>query len=321
MNYRRLGLSGLKVAAICLGTMQFGWTATEEAANGVLDTYLDAGGNFVDTADVYSRWVDGNPGGVAEEILGRWIKRRGVRDRVVLATKVFGTMGPGPNHVGLSRKHIFDAVEGSLRRLQTDFIDLYQTHRDDRDTPLDETLEALDRLVQRGNVRYIGASNYDAWRLMRALSVSSSHRYARFITLQPPYSLADRAFEGELQPLCIEEGIGVIPYSPLGAGFLTGKYRPDAGPPESGRAAGVQDRFFNARGWKTLAAVEAVADAHDCRPAQVAIAWLLQRPSVVAPIVGANSPEQLRDILGADEIELSSDEIRALDEASQQSTE
>lgn len=316
MNYRRLGHSGLRVAPICLGTMQFGWTTDEAAANEVLDAYVEAGGNFIDTADVYSRWAEGNSGGVAEEIIGRWLKKRGRRDQIVLATKVFGTMGPGPNDVGLSRKHIFDAVEASLRRLGVDYIDLYQTHRDDRDTPLGETIEALDRLIERGWVRYIGASNYTSWRLMKALSVSRGHNLAAYVSLQPPYSIADRRFEAELEPLCVEEGVGVIPYSPLAAGFLTGKYHRDAPVPRSDRAGGVQEQFFNDRGWRTLDAVEAVAGDKRATPAQIAVAWLLQRPAIVSPIIGANSRQQLEAILGAQEITLTPEEVEKLDSAS-----
>jgi aryl-alcohol dehydrogenase-like predicted oxidoreductase len=317
MNYRPLGRCGLKVATICLGTMQFGWTASEDDSRAVLDAYAEAGGNFIDTADVYSRWAEGNPGGVAEQIIGRWLKDRGNRDQMVIATKVRGTMGPGPNDVGLSRKHILDACEASLRRLQIDYIDLYQAHSDDPEVPLEETMEAFDNLVQRGLVRYIGASNYTAWRLMKALCISETNGFARFVSLQPYYNLVDRAdFERELQPLCIEEGIGVIPYSPLAAGFLTGKYRPNQPPPPSARANTVQQRFMNERGWRILAAVEQVAQRHNATPTQIALAWILQRPAIVSPIIGANSPEQLHDILGALSVTLSEDDVRTLDEVS-----
>lgn len=296
--------------------MQFGWTTDESQANEVLDAYVESGGNFIDTADVYSRWAEGNPGGISEEIIGRWLKRRGDRDQLILATKVRGTTGPGPNDVGLSRRHIMDAVAGSLRRLQLEYIDLYQAHSDDADTPLDETLEAFDRLVDDGLVRYVGASNYVAWRLMKALCISRTNGLASYISLQPPYSLANRDFERDLQLLCIEEGIGVIPYSPLAGGFLTGKYKQGGALPHSGRAEGVQQRYFNDRGWRTLEAVEEVANLHGTSTARIALAWLLQRKAVVAPIIGANSPEQLKGLLGADEIELSQKEIDRLDEVS-----
>jgi len=316
VRYRNLGRSGVKVASICLGTMQFGWTATEEQAQEVLDAYVEAGGNFIDTADVYSRWAENNPGGVSEDIIGRWMKDRGVREQIVLATKVRGTMGPGPNDVGLSRRHIMDAVQASLRRLQVDYIDLYQAHSDDPEVHLEETLEAFDRLVRRGDVRYVGASNYPAWRLMKALCISRERGLAAYVSLQPPYSLANREFDKELLPLCVEEGVGVIPYSPLAAGFLTGKYRRDEPVPDSARAGGIQERYFNERGWRTVDAVAAIAGELGVTMAQVALAWLLQRPSVVSPIIGANSVEQLRDLLGADDVPLSAEQVQRLDEAS-----
>lgn len=317
MDYRRLGSTGLKVSPICMGTMQFGWTSTEEEARPVLDAFAEAGGNFVDTADVYSRWAEGNPGGVAEEIIGRWMKDRGNRHDVVIATKVRGTMGPGPNDVGLSRKHILDAVEASLRRLQVDYIDLYQAHSDDPEVPLEETIEAFDNLVQRGLVRYVGASNYSAWRLMKTLCMSATNGFSAYVSLQPYYNLADREpFERELEPLCLEEGLGVIPYSPLAAGFLTGKYQREEPLPESGRASSVQQRFFNNRGWRVLECVQEVAQRHAATPTQVALAWLLQRPSITSPIIGANSPDQLKDILGCLDVGLSDEDVTALDEAS-----
>ncbi len=227
MEYRRLGRTGLKVSTICLGTMQFGWSADEDASFAVMDRAVEQGINFLDTADVYSRWVEGNPGGVSEEIIGRWMQEREVRrDQIVLATKVRGTMGEGPNDQGLSRGHILDGVEASLNRLQTDYIDLYQVHWPDEETPLDETLQALTDLVRAGMVRYIGCSNYPAWLLAKSLWVSDVRNLSRYDSLQPHYSLVHRAeFERELQPLCLDQGIGVIPYSPLAGGFLTGKYR------------------------------------------------------------------------------------------------
>lgn len=317
MEYRNLGRTGLKVSELCMGTMQFGWTATEEDAFAVLDAFLESGGNFLDTADVYTRWVEGNPGGVAEEIIGRWMQSRGNRQQIVLATKVRGQMGPGPNDVGLSRKHIFDAVEASLRRLQTDYIDLYQSHSDDQDVPLDETMEAFDNLVQRGLVRYIGASNYAAWRLMKALCVSEVNGYTRYDSLQPVYNLARRAvFEAELGPLCLEEGLGVIPYSPLAGGFLTGKYRRGQPLPESGRAETVRTRYMNENGFALLDAIDAVAGRHDATPAQVSLAWLLARPSISAPITSANTPQQWAELVKATEVALTPEDIEQLDAAS-----
>lgn len=316
MQYRKLGRTGLKVAPLCLGTMQFGWSCDEQTSFEIMDAYVEAGGNFLDTADVYSRWVEGNPGGVSEQIIGRWMKARGNRDGIVLATKVRGQMGPGPNDMGLSRRHVIAAVEASLRRLQTDYIDLYQAHADDQETPLDETLGAFDDLVRQGKVRYIGASNYDAWRLTRALWESERHGYARYDSLQPHYSLAHRAeFERELEPLCLEQGIGVIPYSPLAAGFLSGKYRRDQPLPESARTEDVKRRYLNERGFALLDAVDGVAEARGATTAQVALAWLLARPSITAPIIGATSVQQLRETLGAGDVSLDAEQIAALDAA------
>jgi aryl-alcohol dehydrogenase-like predicted oxidoreductase len=318
MEYRRLGRTGLKVSELCMGTMQFGWTTDEQHAFEVLDAFVESGGNFIDTADVYTRWAEGNPGGVAEEIIGRWMQARGNRQELVIATKVRGTMGPGPNDVGLSRRHILDAVEASLRRLQIDFIDLYQAHSDDAEVPLDETLAAFDTLVQQGKVRYIGASNYRAWRLMKALGSSERNGYARYDSLQPHYNLAARSdYESELEPLCRSEGVGVIPYSPLAGGFLTGKYRRGQDVPQSGRAAQVQMRYFNDdRAFALLDRIDEVAARHEATPSQISLAWLLARPGITSPITSANTAEQWRDLAQAVDIELSPEEIRVLDEAS-----
>lgn len=316
MNYRTLGRTGLKVSALCLGTMQWGWTATESESFAVMDAFCEQGGNFLDTADIYSRWVAGNPGGVSEEIIGRWMKARGNRRQLVLATKVRGRMWDGPNGEGLSRYHIAGAVEDSLRRLGTDAIDLYQIHWDDHETPMEETLRALDDLVRSGKVRYLGCSNIAAWRLMKALGISERLRLARYDCLQPHYSLAHRReFEAELKPLCLSEGIGVIPYSPLAGGFLTGKYRPDAPPPDSARLSGVK-RYLNPRGWGILAAVEQMAAERGATPTQIALAWQLSQPVITAPIIGANSLAQLHDSLAAVALRLSDEEMKRLDEAS-----
>ena len=315
MNYRRLGRTGLKVATICLGTMQWGWTADEQAAAQVMDAYTEAGGNFIDTADIYSSWAKDNPGGVAEQVIGRWMADRGNRDTVVLATKARGRMWPGPNGEGLSRAHIIKACEDSLRRLQTDYLDLYQTHWYDEETPIDETMDALDSLVRAGKVRYIGCSNYPAWRLMHALWASDAGGWARYDSIQPHYNLVHRAeFERELQDLCVEFGIGVIPYSPLAAGFLTGKYRRDS-ETESARAAGVKRRYFNEAGWRALDALQAVAAELNSTPTATALAWLLAQPGVTAPIVGANSVEQLQSSLAGAELALSREQVERLDRA------
>jgi len=318
MEYRKLGRTGLKVSELCMGTMQFGWTADEDLSYKILSESFEQGINFIDTADVYSRWVEGNPGGIAEEIIGRWMKKSGIpRDRLVIATKVRGRMGEGPNAEGLSRVHIFRAVEASLARLQIDCIDLYQTHYPDDSTPIEETLRALDDLVRQGKVRYIGCSNYNAWKLMQALWTSDSHGYARFDSLQPHYSLVHRAeFERELAEVSQTYGIGVIPYSPLAGGFLTGKYRREDPVPESDRASGVKRRYFNDKGWHVLEAAEEVALSRGASISQVALAWQLAKPVITSPIIGPRSLDQLEDNLGAAGLRLSEEEISRLDEAS-----
>ena len=315
MDYRTLGKSGLKVAPICLGTMQFGWTADEQASFRVLDAYAETGGNFIDTADVYSRWVPGNPGGVSEEIIGRWLKQRGKRYEYVVATKVQGRMWEGPNGEGLSRSHIMKAVEDSLRRLGTDYIDLYQTHWPRYDTPMEETLRALDDLVRDGKVRYIGCSNEPAWRLCKSLWISEREHLSHFVSLQPPYSLVNRAnFERENEALCLDQGIGVIPYSPLQGGFLTGKYRRDS-TPDSARIGDVK-RFFTEQNYALIDLLDQLGQKRDATVTQMSLAWLLQRPAITAPIIGANSPEQLNDILGALKVQLTPEEVQQIDAAS-----
>ncbi len=316
MEYRTLGRTGLKVSELCLGTMQFGWTTDETSAFEVMDAYFEAGGNFIDTADVYSRWAPGNPGGVAEEIIGRWMKARGNRRAVVIATKVRGEMWDGPNGQGLSRAHIMLAAEDSLRRLGVETIDLYQSHWFDADTPIEETLRAYDDLVTQGKVRYIGCSNYPAWRLCRALWASDVERLARYDSLQPHYNLVHREeFERELAELCADQGLGVIPYSPLAGGFLTGKYRKDAPLPDSQRVRSAQ-RYMNDRGWAALDALLAVAEARGATPSQVALAWQLTQPVITAPIIGANTVAQLQDALGAAGMRLTPEEMTKLNEAS-----
>ncbi|HEX6383955.1 MAG TPA: aldo/keto reductase [Anaerolineae bacterium] len=318
MEYRRLGRTGLKVSTICLGTMQFGWTADEPTAHDVMNKAVELGCNFLDTADVYSRWVEGNEGGVSEQIIGNWLAKSNVRrEEIIIATKVRGRMGPGPNDQGLSRQHILNAVEASLRRLQTDYIDLYQVHSPDKETPLEETLTALNDLVRSGKVRYIGCSNYPAWLLAKSLWVSDVHNLSRFDSLQPHYNLVHRAeFERELQPLCLDQDIGVIPYSPLAAGFLTGKYRRDEALPESDRARRVKERYFNDRGFAAVEKLEEVARSHNATVAQTAIAWVLANPAVSSAIIGANSIEQLTDTMKGAEIRLGVEEKEALDAVS-----
>jgi len=310
MEYRKLGRTGVKVSELCLGTMQFGWTADEPTSYEVMSAAFEAGINFFDTADVYSRWHPGNPGGVAETLIGNWIKQRGIlRDQLVLATKVRGRMGPGPNDEGLSRRHIMDAVEASLRRLQTDYVDLYQTHAPDDATPIEETLGALSDLVRQGKVRYIGCSNYPAWRLMQALWVSDVRALDRFETLQPHYSLVHREeYERELAEVCRTYQIGVIPYSPLAGGFLTGKYRRDQQTPNSARASGVQ-RYYDDRNWDLLGRIERIASERGKSISAVALGWMLSDPTITSPIIGPRNLEQLDDNLLAVGFRLSPDEI------------
>jgi len=321
MDYPGLGGTGLKVSRLCLGTMQFGWTADEPTAFGVLDAAFESGVTFLDTADVYSRWVEGNPGGVAETILGKWMKQKsGLRDQIVLATKVRGRMGDGPNDEGLSRVHIMRAVEESLGRLQTDVIDLYQLHAPDPSTPIDETLRALDDLVHQGKVRYIGCSNFKAWQLMQALWTSDLHGLTTFSSLQPHYNLLHRGeYEAELQAVCLEYGLGVIPYSPLAGGFLTGKYERGQAPPAGSRGAGssrMAGYMDDDRNWKVLETMGGIAKAHDASLSQVALAWVMRQPGITSPIIGPRSVDQLQDNLAAADLELASNELEALDQVS-----
>jgi len=295
--------------------MQFDWTADEQTSHRILDAYSEAGGNFIDTADVYSRWIEGNPGGVSEEIIGSWLKQRGKRHEYVVATKVQGRMWEGPNGEGLSRVHIIQAVEDSLRRLQTDYIDLYQTHWPRYDVPQEETMRALDDLVHAGKVRYIGCSNEPAWRLCKSLWISDREHLSRFISLQPPYSLVRRAgFERENEALCLDQGIGVIPYSPLQGGFLTGKYRRDT-TPDSVRAGDLK-KYMTEQNYDVIDLLDRLGQERGATVTQMALAWLLQRPAITAPIIGANSVEQLDDILGTLDMQLTPDEVQAIDAAS-----
>lgn len=314
MEYRNLGRTGLKVSALCMGTMQFGWSVDEADTQRILSRTIEAGINFIDTADIYSKWVDGNPGGVAEEYIGHWLKQVKVpRDRLVIATKVRGKLGEGPNDEGLSRVHIMQAVEASLRRMQTDYIDLYQTHWSDSETPVEETLRAMDDLVRQGKVRYVGASNYKAWELMQALWVSDKHNLVRYDSLQPHYNLIERAeFEAELRDVCQTYGLGVIPYSPLAGGFLTGKYRKDKPLPESRRAQGLRHAMTE-KNFALIEKMDEIGKAHNATISQVALAWLLADPVITSPIIGATAPEQLDENLAALDIKLTVEEKQVLD--------
>lgn len=304
MEYRHLGRSGLQVSRICLGTMTFGREADEQTSYQLLDHFVDMGGNFIDTADGYSD-------GLSEEILGRWLKSHGGRQNLIIATKVFTTMGPGPNDGGLSRLHIQQAVEASLRRMQLDVIDLYQIHRWDYGTPVDETLEALNDLVRRGLVRYIGCSNLAAWHLAHYLQASKENHWSRFISIQPIYNALNRSIENELLPLCAEERLGVITYNPLAGGMLTGKYKRGEPLPAGARLEALPQYFQRYYYDEALMVVEHFCQAARERavtPAQLALAWVLAEPRITCPIMGARNMEQFQDTLGGLEIALTPEE-------------
>ncbi|SDV49653.1 aldo/keto reductase [Chitinasiproducens palmae] len=314
MTLRKLGNADLSVSPIAFGGNVFGWTADARQSFNLLDAWCDAGFNFVDTADVYSYWAPGNRGGESEEIIGQWFARGAPRDRIVLATKVGKPMGEGKR--GLSAAYIREAVDASLRRLRTDYIDLYQAHADDPDTPLEETLTAFAELIQAGKVRAIGASNYTGERFAAARAASRQLGVPGYESLQPEYNLVERAhYEQELEPVVTREGVGVISYYSLASGFLSGKYRSQAD--LQGRARGAAaGKYLDARGLRVLAALDAVAKDHDATPAQISLAWLLARPSITAPIVSATSVAQLQELAGAATLHLSSDALARLDAAS-----
>jgi aryl-alcohol dehydrogenase-like predicted oxidoreductase len=314
MEKRKLGNSGIEVAPLALGSNVFGWTIDEETSFKILDGFIEAGFNLVDTADVYSRWKRGNEGGESEAIIGNWLKKTGNRSKVVLATKVGMELADGK---GLAKARIFKCVEDSLRRLQTDYIDLYQSHKDDPDVIQEETLEAYSELVKQGKVRAIGASNFSAARLAEALEISKQKGYPAYISLQPQYNLYDREmYEQELEPFCIENGLGVITYYSLASGFLTGKYRSPEDYRKSVRGAGIK-RFMNERGLKILAGLDEVSKELNATQAQVALAWLIARKGITAPIVSATNTEQLQDILKAVDVKLDAAMVAKLDAASE----
>lgn len=317
MQFRYLGRTGLKVSELCLGAMTFGRESSEEISYQMLDCFIEAGGNFIDTAHVYSQ-------GISEEILGRWLQGK-KRDDFVIATKVRFAMGPGPNDIGLSRKHILSAVEASLRRLNTSYIDLYQVHMWDPGTPLEETLDALHQLVRSGKVRYVGASNYAGYQLQKAIDLSREMGGEAFSCLQPLYNLLDRSIEWELLPVCEAEGVGVIPWSPLRGGWLSGKYqRGMSAPPPDTRIEEAEKQgwgeswglYANERTWHVLDSLFAVAKEVEKTPAQVALNWLLRKPTVTAPIIGARTMAHLQDNLGASGWSLTSEHMARLDQAS-----
>jgi aryl-alcohol dehydrogenase-like predicted oxidoreductase len=313
MKKRKLGRSGLEVSPLCFGGNVFGWTADESTSFKLLDAFVAAGFNFIDTADSYSTWAPGHKGGESETVIGNWLKQRGNREKVIIATKV-GSEVMGRK--GLSKSYILSEAEESLRRLNTEYIDLYQSHRDDPGTPVEETLEAYAQLIRQGKVRAIGASNFTAERLAQSLEANRKHGYPRYESLQPNYNLYDREeYETRLEPFCAKEGLGVIPYFSLASGFLTGKYRRQEDLAKSARSRFVQ-KYLNERGFRILDALGRAAKRLGATPGQVAIAWLLERPSITAPIASATSLEQLNELIGAVNLQLDRAAIEELNQAS-----
>lgn len=314
-HYRTLGRSNLKVFPLSFGGNIFGWTVDEQQAFAVLDAYVAGGGNFIDTADTYNVWVDGHKGGESETIIGRWMKARGNRDQLVIVTKVGGKMGSGAQ--GLSRLHIMASIEDSLHRLQTDHVDVYLAHFDDANTPQEETMAAFDAIVRQGKARTVGASNLSAERLESALKISEQHGYIGYTSLQPRYNLISRAdYEREMEAVAVQHKLGVFTYSSLASGFLSGKYRQGQPMPTTQRASGVQQRYMNEQGFAILKEVERIARAHGATPAQVALAWILARPSVTAPIASATTVEQVQELLGAVSLHLNKEDLAVLDKVS-----
>jgi aryl-alcohol dehydrogenase-like predicted oxidoreductase len=317
MEYRFLGRTGLKVSELCLGAMTFGWTTTGEDSAGIMDRFFDLGGNFIDTADVYTR-------GASETLVGKWLQTK-PRDQLVIATKVRGAMGDGPNEIGISRKHILAGVEASLRRLGTDTIDLYQVHAWDNRTPLEETLSTLDGLIKSGKVRYLGASNFAGWQLQKAIDTSRRMGCEPFVCLQPLYNLLDRSTEWELIPVCLNEGLGVIPWSPLRGGWLSGRYRRGmTAPPADTRVKMASDRgwgetfadYANEHTWQVIDTLDAIAAESGKSVPQVALRWLMQRPGVTAPIIAARTLAHLKDNMGACGWSLGAEQMERLSQAS-----
>jgi aryl-alcohol dehydrogenase-like predicted oxidoreductase len=314
MKKRKLGNTGFEIFPLALGGNVFGWTIDEPTSFKILDAFVAAGFNLIDTADVYAKWVPGNKGGESETIIGSWLKKSGKRSEVIVATKV--GMEMAPDRKGLSAAYIFRAVEDSLKRLQTDYIDLYQAHKDDLETPLEETLEAFGKLIKEGKVRAIGASNYSGPRLSQALEVSKKHRLAAYQTLQPEYNLYDRTgYEKDLEHICLANGLGVISYFSLASGFLSGKYRSEAHLSKSQRGGRVK-KYLNERGFRILKALDEVAAQCSSTPARVALAWLIARPSITAPIASATNLEQLKDLIEATKLQLDPGSIEILNRAS-----
>ncbi|MHA1397809.1 MAG: aldo/keto reductase [Candidatus Heimdallarchaeaceae archaeon] len=317
MEYKKLGSTGIKISSLILGTMQMGWRIDEEESFKVMDKALELGINCFDTADVYSYWADNSYPGKTEEIIGRWLKDRGSRDDLILATKLRGAMSQDINNQGLSRRHVHQAIYGSLKRLQTDWIDLYQIHSFDNDTPIEETLHALNLLIDKGIVNYLGASNIHPWMLVESFWVSDRYGYNRFETVQPPYSIIRRMLvEHQMYHVIKKFGLGVISYSPLAGGFLTERYSKGGVLPDTPRSEGAKKRYFTEKRWKIHETVKEIAISKDVKMAQVALAWILTKDFITAPIIGANSAAQLEENVGALEIKLDNDEIKQLDEVS-----
>ncbi|MGN6568894.1 MAG: aldo/keto reductase [Flavipsychrobacter sp.] len=314
MEKRKIGKSTLEVAPWALGTNVFGWTVDEPTAYKLLDSFVEKGFNLIDTADVYSRWAHEGKGGQSETIIGNWLKKSGKRSSVVLATKV--GMEMGPNEKGLSRKYITQEIEHSLRRLQTDYIDLYQSHKDDADTPIEETLSTYEDLVKQGKVRVIGASNFSAERLIESIIAGEKYGYPRYECLQPLYNLYSRKeFEADLASACQRHSLGVITYYSLASGFLTGKYRSEKDISKSARGGGM-NKYMNERGFRILNALDEVSAKHNATQAQIATAWLMARPGITAPIASASKLQQLEDLAKAAEIKLNDNDMLRLNEAS-----
>lgn len=314
MNYKTLGKSSLLVSPLTFGGNVFGWTLDETESFRVLDQFVDAGFNFIDTADTYSTWVEGNKGGESETIIGKWLKNTNKREKVVIGTKLGGELGK--NQKGLSEAYIVEAVEASLTRLKTDYIDLYQAHYDDLDTPQEETLEAFDKLIKEGKVRFIGASNLSGERLKSSLEISKKNNFASYISLQPLYNLTDRSgFETEYASLVNDYNLGVIPYYALASGFLSGKYRGESDLNKSVRGHGIKP-YLNERGFKILSALDQVAETHGASPARVALAWIMHKPEITSPIVSATNDKQMDELTLATQLTLSSEEMLFLDQES-----
>ena len=317
MEYKRLGSTGIKISPIVLGTMQFGWRINEEESFKVMDKAIELGINCFDTADIYSHWADNSYPGKSEEIIGQWLKDRGIRHDLILATKLRGAMSDDINDKGLSRRHVHQAIAGSLKRLQTNWIDIYQIHSFDNDTEIEETLHALNILVDEGLVNYLGASNVHPWQLVEAFWISEKYGFARFETVQPPYCIIRRILvEHQMYHVIKKYGLGVISYSPLAGGFLTERYSREQSLPDTPRSEGAQKRYFTDKRWKIQEVVREIAESKDVKMTQVALAWILTKDFISAPIIGANNVEQLEENIRALEIKLEESEIKRLDEIS-----